>query len=168
MNLIHTVFPAIRSVLPWRVMFLYSFTLLLFTGLFVAAHYIANQVPQDFLVKRLSRDFRYHNLSRHDYPFSAHGSHSVLSNIGQNQYTECAILLSVLSTQSGRFEDAVLPRTIKGPVVTGCGLLEKTVGSLIKGSIKTKTRPLRTRYWWGARPVYSYMLRFFPFIKLER
>lgn len=166
-NLIHKVLPAIRSVLTWRVVFLYSFALLLFTGLFVAAHYVANQVPQDFLAKRLSRDFRYHNLSRHNYPFSAHGSHSVLSNIGQNQYTECAVLLSVLSTPSDRLEDAVLPRTIKVPVVTACELLEKTVGSLETGGVKAETRPLRTRYWWGARPVYSYMLRFFSVYQIR-
>ena len=166
-NVIHTVFPPIRSVLAWRVMFLYSFTLLLFTGLFVAAHYTANQVPQDFVAKRLSRDFRLHNLSRHNYPFSHHGAHSVLSNIGQNQYTECAVLLSVLSTPSGRLEDAVLPRTIKGPIAPGCKLLERTVRSLKEQGVKVETRPLRTRYWWGARPVYSYMLRFFSVYQIR-
>jgi hypothetical protein len=74
----------LRSWAFWRNALIYFFTLVFFTGLFVAFHYVANQVPQAFIAKKLEREFRNHNLSEHSYPFNVYGAHSILSNIGQN------------------------------------------------------------------------------------
>ena len=142
------------------VMLLYPLAMVLFTSLFIGFHNMANQVPQDFLAQKLGSDFRNYNLSRHNYTFSAYGSHSILSNIGQNQYTECAVLLSVLSTQDKGLENAVLPRTAIHSDNQLCARLKEVVTSLNSGGT-LQTQPLRSRYWWGARPVYSFMLRYF-------
>lgn len=142
------------------VMLMYPFIIMLMTALFIGFHYLANQVPQDFLAQKLGSDFRGYNLSKHNYPFSAYGSHSILSNIGQNQYTECAVLLSVLSTEDKGIRNAVLPRTIVHSDNQSCALLEKVTASIRAGDIP-KTQKMRTRYWWGARPVYSVFLRYF-------
>lgn len=152
-----------RSVAFSKSIVIYIATLILFTGLFISFHYVANQVPQAFIVKKLARDFHYHNLSKHNYPFAAHGPHSIVSNIGQNQFTECEVLLSVLATPSEKLMDAVLPPRllIKGKK-SGCEALEETVKELgNQGQTDAIISPLRTRYWWGARAIYSYTLRFF-------
>jgi hypothetical protein len=96
----------------------------------------------------------------HNYPFAHHGAHSILSNVGQNQFTECAVLLSALSTQSKSLRDAVLPRTAVRKSSQACDVLKNTVGILQTGG-EFETRPLRSQYWWGARPVYSFALRYF-------
>jgi len=162
-NIVSTTIEILRSGTFWRTTITYLFTLVFFTGLFVAFHYVANQVTQEFLVKKLEREYRYYNLSEHDYPFNVYGAHSILSNIGQNQYTECEILLSTLATPSDKLIDAVLPRiAVASPTDTYCASLKKVVQKW-NGSndAEVKTRSLRTRYWWGARAVYSYTLRFF-------
>jgi len=162
-NIVSTTIEILRSRTFWRTAITYLFTLVFFTGLFVAFHYVANQVTQEFLVKKLEREYRYYNLSEHDYPFNVYGAHSILSNIGQNQYTECEILLSTLATPSDKLIDAVLPRiAVASPTDTYCASLKKVVQKW-NGSndAEVKTRSLRTRYWWGARAVYSYTLRFF-------
>lgn len=140
--------------------FLYSLVVVLFTCAFIGLHHMANQVPHGFLADKLARDFHFHNLSVHNYPFAHHGAHSILSNIGQNQFTECAVLLSVLSTQSKGLQDAVLPRTAVRKSSQACDVLKNTVGILQTGG-EFETRPLRSQYWWGARPVYSFALRYF-------
>ncbi len=151
-----------KSMDIFRSSVIYLFTLVLFTGLFIAFHYLANQVPQQFVVDKLARDFHYHNLSKHNYPFSVHGSHSIVSNIGQNQFTECAVLLGVLATPSDKLIDAVLPpRLFKTGRKSGCETLKETVTELSNGGqTDAKTQPIRTRYWWGARAVYSFALRY--------
>jgi len=141
-------------------MLLYPLAIVLFTAAFIGFHAMANQVPQSFLAQKLSSDFKNYNLSRHNYPFSAYGSHSILSNIGQNQYTECAVLLSVLSTEAKGIENAVLPRTAVRSNKQLCARLKEAVDSINAGEV-LQTQPLRSRYWWGARPVYSFMLRYF-------
>lgn len=145
----------------WRGMaFLYLLAVVLFTCAFIGLHHMANQVPQKFIAEKLARDFHFHNLSVHNYPFAHHGAHSILSNVGQNQFTECAVLLSVLSTQSNSIQDAVLPRTAVRKSSQACDVLKNTVGILQTGG-EFASRPLRSQYWWGARPVYSFALRYF-------
>ena len=139
---------------------LYPLVIILLSGLFIGFQYMANQVPQGFVAQKLGNDFRNYNLSTNNYPFSAYGSHSILSNTGQNQYTECAVLLSVLSEGGKGLRNAVLPRTMVRTNNRACALLKKTVAAIEKGEA-LQTRALRTRYWWGARPVYSLMLRYF-------
>ncbi len=149
-----------QSFVPGRTMLLYPLAIVLFTSLFIGLHYMANQVPQEFLAPKLERDFRHHNLSVHNYPFNVFGAHSVLSNIGQNQYTECAVLLSVLATPENGLRGAILPPTTTRSSSKLCQVLKKTLVSVQSG-VAIETRPLRPRYWWGARPVYSFMLRYF-------
>ncbi len=72
-NIVSTMNETFRSGAFWRTTVIYLFTMVFFTGLFVAFHYVANQVPQEFLVKKLEREYRYYNLSEHDYPFNVYG-----------------------------------------------------------------------------------------------
>ncbi len=139
---------------------IYTLVSIVFTLLFVSFHHLANQVPQKFIADKLASDFRAHNLSKHNYPFSSFGSHSILSNIGQNQYTECAVLLSVLSDGDASLKNAVLPTTVVRSNSQLCSLLQSTIHSIQAGE-EIEIRPLRSRYWWGAKPVYSFMLRYF-------
>jgi hypothetical protein len=72
-------------------------------------------------------------------------------------------LLSTLATPSNKIRDAVLPRIVSREYEkTYCSSLKQVVQELNgvnPGDLET--RPMRTRYWWGARAVYSYSLRFF-------
>lgn len=149
-----------RSFFARLLTWLYPLAVILFTMLFVGFQHMANQVPRTFVAEKLESDFRKHNLSEYNYPFSRHGSQSILSNIGQNQYTECAVLLSVLSTPGEGLKNAVLPLTAEKKNSKACLLLKQTVAKVNAGQ-DFETRPLRSRYWWGARSVYSLMLRYF-------
>ena len=149
-----------RSFVSRRVMLLYPLAIVVFTALFIGLHYMANQVPSNFVAQKLGSDFRNYNLTTHNYPFSAFGSQTVLSNIGQNQYTECAVLLSVLASGDTSLRNAVLPRTLVNSDKQLCALLKRSTKTAELGGV-LETRPLRSRYWWGARSVYSGMLRHF-------
>lgn len=155
-----------RSLLLPSLALAYPLLSVLFVAGFIALHGLANQVPQKFLAEKMDSAFRHYNLSPHNYPFSRYGAQSVLSNIGQNHYTECAVLLSVLASGQGGVRNAVLPPTAQRADNQLCSRLKEVVGR-VEGGKTFNTRPLRTRYWWGARAIYSTMLRYFTIYEIR-
>jgi hypothetical protein len=146
----------IKDFLPYV-----CFTVLVtLSGIFL--QHFANSIPASHVATRVSADFANSNLITHNYPFNVFGSNTIRSNIGQNQYTECAMLLSLLVPNDHNLKDAILPRTLKSANSKRCEQLfsiHKTV--LSENSETIQSKHLRTRYWWGARTLYSLGLRQF-------
>jgi len=128
----------------------------------------ANHVDNDLLKERISLAFERHNLDTAVYPADRYGFNSIRTHIGQDQFPDCKILLSLLAADGTSLRDAVLPpmtiyasgsRTWKR-----CReLQDQAVGN---GEFEKVT--LKFRYWWGTRALVGLGLWKFSYYQITQ
>ncbi len=146
----------------WRQLGIYTGIAVTLPAIFFFLHYTANLLPQERALAVVKDAFAVKNLGRSDYPFRKYGSQSIRSLIGQNQYSDCRTMTSLIAPASNKLADAIVPKkptTVRPGQKRYCNEekhcderkhCEQLYQIAVKGS-DFGLRNLKTRYWQGTR-----------------
>ena len=143
--------------------FVYGGTAIFFVLVFFLLHYLGNQFSPERGFRVISEAFERNNMVTHDYPIRVYGPRSVRSLIGQDQFTDCEILGSVLTPPSIYVKDAIVLETINLRTGKGmCRTLLDVVSAYKENRISEneyEMKRMKERYWWGSKALVSIALQ---------
>lgn len=132
----------------------------------VSLQFLANSVDSDLVKSRVATAFRYSNLDTSAYPVRKYGLNSIRSEIGQDIFPDCKILLSLISSRAWSLKDAVLPpRAILTPATNSTKYCQQ-LHDITVGKADFESVILKARYWWGSRAIVGIGLQFFRYYQL--
>ena len=122
-------------------------------SVFYGLHYLGNQIPDSLSFTRVHEGFRAGNLiAETDYPTTLYGTRSLESLVGENQFSDCRMLLSVLAPPSTSIRDVIVPQRLSGRQMTYCRRAHDIVTN---GSRDGGTAALNLRYWHGTKALMA-------------
>ncbi|MYD96063.1 MAG: hypothetical protein F4X98_01575 [Gammaproteobacteria bacterium] len=122
-------------------------------SLFYALHFFANQMPEWLSHSRIAEAYQRGNLiASTDYPMTTFGTRSLQSLVGQDQFSDCRMLLSVVAPTTRDLRDVIAPRRYGGDGKDHCQRLHDVVFGIGEPD---DLKPLNTRYWHGTRAMMA-------------
>lgn len=122
-------------------------------SLFYVLHFLANQMPEGLSHSRIAEAYQRGNLiASTDYPMTTFGTRSLQSLVGQDQFSDCRMLLSVVAPTTRNLRDVIAPRRYGGHGKDNCQRLHDVVFGV--GEPEDLTL-LNTKYWHGTKAMMA-------------
>lgn len=135
--------------------------------LFFLLHYFSLLVPVELIKSRVVQGFKAQNLVEEDYPRTRFGWSANYTQIGLDQYTECAFILTAMYRGETRWKTAIAPKVAMphAPSKTYC----ESARILAEGhsTIDENKSFYVLRYWRGGKVFLSFLLQYFNFFQIN-